>query len=55
MPPEKKLGRAHEDQIKPRTSELFDSETLEQFNVHNIWNWRLLLRIGYCDHGMTFT
>ena len=32
MPPEK-LGRAHEDQIKPRTSELFDSETLEQFNL----------------------
>ena len=29
----KKLGRAHEDQIKPRTSELSDSETLEQFNV----------------------
>ena len=28
----KKLGRAHEDQIKPRTSELFNSETLEQFN-----------------------
>ena len=29
--PTEKLWRAHEDQIKPRTSELFDSETLEQF------------------------
>ena len=28
----RKLWRAHEDQIKPRTSELFESETLEQFN-----------------------
>ena len=30
----KKLGRAYEDQTKPRMSELFDSATLEQFNVH---------------------
>ena len=30
----RKLWRAHEDQIKPRTSELFESETLEQFTHH---------------------
>ena len=33
----KKLGRAHEDQTKPRTSELFDSETLEQFNKYPVY------------------
>ena len=33
----KKLGRAYEDQIKARTSELFDSETLEQF-IEDNWN-----------------
>ena len=38
----KKLGRAHEDQIKARTSELFDSETLEQYNLHY---WGVVLRI----------
>ena len=31
----RKLWRAHEDQIKPRTSELFESETLEQFIAYN--------------------
>ena len=36
MPPEK-LGRSHEDQIKPHTSELFDSETLEQFNKYPVY------------------
>ena len=30
----RKLWRAHEDQIKPRTSELFESETLEQFTIY---------------------
>ena len=30
----KKLWRANEDQIKPRTSELFDFETLEHFNIY---------------------
>ena len=38
----KKIGRAHEDQMKPRTSELFDSKTLKQFNLNrnicNIYN-----------------
>ena len=30
----KKLWRGQEDQRKPRTSELFDPETLKQFNMH---------------------
>ena len=29
----KKLWRGQEDKRKPRTSELFDSETLKQFSV----------------------
>ena len=33
--PVEKLWRGLEDQRKPRTSELFDSETLKQFNVDN--------------------
>ena len=31
----KKLVRAQEDQIKLRSSELFDSETLEQYSIHS--------------------
>ena len=43
----RKLWRAHEDQIKPRTSELFESETLEQFSYYQplvlhfkLLNWK---------------
>ena len=33
----KKLWRGQEDQRKPRTSELFDTETLKQFNIYIIY------------------
>ena len=53
----KKLWRGQEDKRKPRTSELFESETLKQFNKYLTENLKkysslLLLSVGiYCLHN----
>ena len=50
----KKLGRAHEDQMKPRTSELFDSKTLEHFNIQKCEFYCIQGSI-IMSHSLTFS